>query len=133
MENNQVFGSSDSTAELLDSDVSSSESCPACKSRHVDAREVGKGTGAFLGTVAGVVSGVCGALLSGAADDDGASTAVGSGLHWLGVASSAVLGGISGGVAGCSVGSSLGAAVDGRILSNRCCRDCGHRFFMPAF
>ncbi|MGQ3179566.1 MAG: hypothetical protein ACT6SC_18405 [Blastomonas fulva] len=116
------------------SDAFPGEGCPTCRSSRVVARERGKRAGALIGTVAGILSGACGAVLGSALDGDGPADASAiPGTSWLGPVSSAVLGGISGGVAGCSVGSSLGAAIDASILHNRRCTDCGHTFSVPVF
>lgn len=99
----------------------SSVSCPHCGCQHTQVLQRGKRVGSVIGAVAGVAGGVAAGCLR-------APQFPYPPLRWLGLVSSAVIGGITGGTAGCASGASLGDMLDDRILHNRRCTGCHKRF-----
>jgi len=95
--------------------------CPRCGSEQTQILQRGKRVGSVIGTLAGVASGIAAGCLR-------APVFPYPPLRWMGLVSSAVIGGITGGTAGCASGASLGDMLDERVLSNRRCMGCHKRF-----
>jgi len=101
--------------------------CPKCHSTRIGAKNVGRKTGAVIGTVAGAASGMSDILRRVPPDWAKAPFALTPTAPYSTIAS-AILGGLFGGAAGCAVGATLGEAVDEQILDNWQCLACGYAF-----
>lgn len=104
--------------------------CPKCGSTHVTTRDFGRKTGGAIGTVAGGLTGVSGALTGGR---------IGMAVGVIAGPAGSAIGGVAGALIGAIVGAAtvgvagakLGEVIDARVLDNLECGHCGHVFSAP--